>query len=153
MDDKFKFGELKERITKMKQELPQILANQAQNYFTDAFANQGFDNKPWKDVKRHDTSTSEYKYPIALRARKISSPILVGVYKGRSGGTLRRAISRCIQQVSFDRIVLRVSLPYAAAQNEGTNTIPARKFMGQSRELKRQQLETIDKFMRGLWGK
>lgn len=58
-DTKFKFGELKEKITRMKRELPITLASQAQNYFTESWQKQGFDGQPWKDVKRHDASTAE----------------------------------------------------------------------------------------------
>lgn len=153
MEDKFKFGILKENITRMKTELPLVLGNHAQNFFTRSWDNQGWDGKPWKDVKRHDTSTSEYKYPIKLRARKLSSPILVGVYKGRSGGFLRRATSRSLRSTTFQSVRLVVDLPYAAAQNEGNpdKGLPARPYMKQSRQLTKEQREKIKNFMDGLW--
>jgi hypothetical protein len=80
-DNKFKFGELKQKIEQMKKELPVILASDAQNYFVDSWQRQGWDGKLWQDVKRHDTDTKEFKYPIGLQARKLSSPILAGVYR------------------------------------------------------------------------
>ncbi len=153
MEDKFKFGQLKKNIEQMKRELPILLANQAQNYFVGAFGKHGFDKKQWKDVKRHDTSTPEYKYPIALRARKLSSPILVGVYKGRSGGTLRRAVSNSIQRATFTSVLLKVDLPYAAAQNEGSGDIPARPFMAKSAELTKMHQQKIKNYMGKLWDK
>lgn len=152
-DTKFQFSKLKEAIRVLKERLPIELANQAQNYFTDAFSKQGFDGQPWKGVKRHDTSTPEYKYPIALRARKISSPILIGVPKGRSGGTLRRAVSRSIRSATFQSIRLQVDLPYAAAQNEGNDTIPSRPFMKQSKELAKIQKQTIKAAMDAVFKK
>ena len=151
--DKFKFEELKQNIETMKRQLPVVLANQALNYFVESFEKQAWDGKAWPDVKRHDTSTPEYKYPIALRARKLSSPILVGVYRGRSGGTLRRAVASSIRSATFSSIKLVVGLPYAAAQNSGTENIPARPFMRDSPILQRQQRETIKRFMGNLWGK
>lgn len=155
MDNKFKFDELKQKIERMKRELPVVLANQAQNYFVASWDNQGWDGKPWQDVKRHDQGTSEYKYPKALRARKLSSPILVGVHRGRSGGTLRRAVSRCIRSTTWTSIKLMVDLPYAKAQNDGNpaRNLPARRFMGNSSRLQRMQKEKIKEFMAGLWEK
>ncbi|HEY4063201.1 MAG TPA: hypothetical protein VGM30_14945 [Puia sp.] len=147
MDNKFNFGQLKQAITRMKQDLPRQLANQAQNYFTDAFGKQGFDGQPWQDVKRHDTNTPEFKYPIGLQARKLSSPILVGVYRARSGGTLRRAVSRSIRSATWKSIKLQVDLPYAKAQFRGTDKIPARPNLQQSKELTAMQKETIRKAM------
>jgi hypothetical protein len=41
MDNKFKFGELKRKIERMKKELPIVLLNQAQNYFVEALERQG----------------------------------------------------------------------------------------------------------------
>ena len=152
-DNKFKFGELKQNIERMKRELPVILANQAVNYFVKSWDDQAFDGKAWKDVKRHDTSTPEYKYPIKLRARKLSSPILVGVYKGRSGGALRRAVAGSIKSATFNKIRLVVGLPYASAQNAGTDNIPARPYMKDSPILRQQQRAKIKEFMSGLWGK
>lgn len=151
MDNKFKFGELKDRIKALKERLPAELANQAQNYFVESWRNQGYDGQPWKDVKRHDTSTSEYKYPIKLRARKLSSPILVGVYKGRSGGRLRRAVSNSIRSKTFKSVKLRVDLPYAEAQNEGNGNLPARPFMKVSPILNQMHREKINQFMSDLW--
>jgi len=153
MEDKFKFGQLKKNIEKMKKDLPIILANQAQNYFVDAFSKQAFDGKGWKDVKRHDKTTPEYKYPIALRARKLSSPILVGVYRGRSGGALRRAVSNSIKRATFTSVLLQVDLPYAAAQNQGNANLPKRPFMAKSAELTRQHREKIKTYMGKLWEK
>lgn len=146
-DTKFQFGKLKQAVKVLKDQLPIQLANASQNYFVDAFAKQSFDGKAWKDVKRHDTNTKEYKYPIALRARKLSSPILIGVYKGRSGGDLRRQVGRSIRQVSFSKIVLQVDLKYAKAQFEGTDRIPARPNLRQSKELTVIQRQLIERAM------
>jgi len=153
MEDKFKFGEMKQKIEHMKRELPIVLANQAQNYFVDSWQRQGWDGTGWRDVKRHDQTTPEFKYPIGLQARKVSSPILVGVYRGISGGTLRAAVGNSIVSQTFNSIRLRVDLPYAKAQNEGTDDIPGRRFMGNSQILQPQQREKIKEYMGGLWGK
>lgn len=151
MEDKFKFGQLKKNIEQMKKELPVVLANQAQNYFVKSWDDQGYDGKGWQDVKRHDKNTPEYKYPIGLQARKLSSPILVGVYKGRSGGTLRRAVSRSIRKTTFTSVLLKVDLKYAAAQNEGNGNLQARPFMKESPILTQMHREKIKQYMSNLW--
>ena len=145
----FNFKQIIERIqTGVKKELPVQLANQAQNYFHRSFDNQGFDGQQWKDVKRHDPTTAEYKYPKLKGLSRRTSPILV------RSGALRTAVGRCIQQATFDKVRLSVALPYASVHNEGSDkkNIPKRQFFGQTAELTRMQDEKIKFFLDRVFG-
>lgn len=147
MSDNFHFNKLKVNILKLKSELPVILANQAQTYFTQTFTKQGWDGTSWKEVNRRKEGTNEYKYPKFKGLSRRTSPILVRT------GTLRRAVSNSIRSASFQSIKLVVDLPYAAAQNDGVpeHNLPRRHFMGNSHLLREQQVLKIKNYMNKLW--
>ena len=147
MEDKFKFGELQQRITKMKRDLPIKLANNSRLYFSATFKNQAWDGRPWQEVNRRIEGTQEYKYPKKKDLGRRTRPILVG--KGST--KLRRAVNNSIRVQSWPIVRLVVDLPYARRHNEGLNGMPKRQFMGNSPILHKQHLEIIDKFMRELW--
>lgn len=144
MDNKFLFGQLLKNLQTMKGEIPVILANQAQTFFTRTFTNQGWDGQPWQQVKRRIEGTSEYKYPKTKGLSRRTSPILVRT------GTLRRAVSNSIRSATFQSIRLVVDLPYAYNQNEGV-TIPKRHFMGNSPLLEQQQVLKIKQYIDKAW--
>jgi hypothetical protein len=138
MPNKFELDKLLNNVSRVKREVPILIANQAQNYFVSSFTKQGWsDTGAWKEVKRRIEGTTEYKYPAFKGLSRRTKPILV------MSGRLRRAVSGSIREATFDRIRLVVALPYAAAQNYGNNKIVARKFMGDSRELREKQLRLI----------
>lgn len=138
MANKFELDKLLNSVSRVKREVPIVLANQAQNYFVSSFRKQGWsDTGAWQEVQRRISGTPEYKYPAFKGLSRRTKPILV------MSGRLRRAVSSSIREATFDRIRLIVPLPYAAAQNYGTNKIVARKFMGDSRELREKQLRLI----------
>ena len=124
----------------MKDELPKLLANQAQNFFVASFTKQGWDGQSWKEVKRRQPGTSEYKYPKTKGLKRRTNPILIGSgYSGghgttTRGGTLRRKVSNSIKSQTFQSVRLVVDLPYAAAQNDGVpaHNLPRRHYMGNS---------------------
>jgi len=147
MEDKFKFGQLKERITKMRQELPVLLANDSRLYFSNTFKTQSWDGVPWQEVNRRIPGTPEYKYPKKKDLGRHTRPILVG--KGST--KLRRAVNNSIRVQSWPVVRLVVDLPYAQAHNEGLGKMPKRQFMGNSPILHSQHLERIDKYMKSLW--
>ena len=144
MDNKFLFGQLLKNLQTMKGEIPVILANQAQTFFTRTFTNQGWDGQPWQQVKRRIEGTPEYKYPKTKGLSRRTSPILVRT------GTLRRAVSNSIRSATFQSIRLVVDLPYAYNQNEGV-TIPKRHFMGNSPLLEQQQVLKIKQYIDKAW--
>lgn len=138
MANKFELDKLLNSVSRVKREVPILLANQAQNYFVSSFRKQGWsDTGNWKEVKRRTPGTPEYKYPAFSGLSRRTKPILV------MSGRLRRAVSASIREATFDRIRLTVPLPYAEALNYGTNKMVARKFMGDSRELREKQLRLI----------
>ena len=138
MANKFELDKLLNSVSRVKREMPIVLANQAQNYFVSSFRKQGWsDTGAWKEVNRRIEGTPEYKYPAFKGLSRRTKPILV------MSGRLRRAVSGSIRDATFERIRLVVALPYAAAQNYGNNKLVARKFMGDSRELREKQLKLI----------
>jgi hypothetical protein len=147
MEDKFKFGKLKENISKMRNDLPRVLANESQNFFSKSFTDQGWEGKSWQQVKRRIPGTPEYKYPKKKDLGRRRRPILVG--KGST--KLRRAVANSIRVTSWPIVRLIVDLPYARRHNEGLDNMPKRKFMGESNRLKQKHLATIKKFIRNLW--
>lgn len=138
-DNKFGTGKIIDNISKLKRELPILLANQAQRYFTNTFKEQGFDGSGWQEVKRRQPGTLEYKYPKNKGLSRRTTPILVRT------GKLRRAVSDSIRNATFESVKLVTAIPYASYHNEGTDKIPKRKFMGDSQKLRRKQIELIKK--------
>lgn len=144
-DNKFGFGKVLQNIERTKRELPIQLANQAQNYFTGSFTKQGWDSVHWKEVKRREPGTPEYKYPKKKGLSRRTSPILVRT------GTLRRAVSNSIRSATFQSVRLIVDLPYAKRHNDGLKDMPQRKFMGDSPVLRSMQRIKIGSFFNAVW--
>lgn len=143
MEDKFKFNKLKETIIKIHQDLPVILANQAQNYFVRSFDTQSWNGNSWEEVKRRIEGTPEYKYPLKKDLSRRTRPILIG--KGST--KLRRATSNSVRVKTWPIVRLIVDLPYAKAHNEGLGHMPKRQFMGITEELNKMHKEKIKKQM------
>lgn len=139
------FAKVKGNISLFKNELPKILGNQAQQYFVGSWQKQGWDGQQWQEVQRRIPGTKTYRYATsAMRSRAI----LV------ASGTLRRAVNDSIRKTTFNEIRLAVGdkeAPYAGYQNKGTDRIPKRQFIGQTKELTRMQKTTIDKAFMKVW--
>jgi hypothetical protein len=144
-DTKFGFGAVKANIQRMKTELPIVLANQAQNYFVESWQKQGWEGVGWKEVKRRQEGTPEYKYPKGKDLGRHTRAILVKT------GTLRRAVSNSIRSRSFNLIRLVVAVPYAEYLNDGTPKMVARTFMKDSAGLRLIQREKIKEFTDKVW--
>lgn len=147
MQNGFHFDRLKANLSRVKHELPPILANQAQNYFVASFTKQAWDGVGWREVKRRQEGTDEYKYPRFKGLSRRTSPILVRT------GRLRRAVSNSIKSATFQSVRLVVDLPQANAINEGDSTInmPRRRYMGNSPILMQQQKEKIKQYIDKVW--
>ena len=143
--NKFGFDVVKQKITAMKEELPKILANQAQTFFVKSWSNQAWEGEPWKEVKRRQEGTPEYKYPKKKGLGRRTRAILV------STGRLRRAVATSIRQQEFSRIRLVVDLPYAEVHNDGGEHMPARTFMKHSATLGAMQQQKIKEFTDKVW--
>ena len=142
---KFNFDKVLSKMEAVKNQLPRLLAKQAENYFTASFSNQGFNHKAWKEVKRRIEGTNEYKYPKRRGLSRRTKPILVGT------GALRRATSNSTRTLYPKFIRLVVDLPYAAVHNEGGENTPKRQFMGQTKELTQKQIKLIEGKIDEVW--
>jgi hypothetical protein len=78
MANTFGFDKVVKNLNQSKHDLLVLLSNQAQNYFLRSFKNQGFDGEAWKEVKRREPGTSEYKYPKKKGLKRRSQQILIG---------------------------------------------------------------------------
>lgn len=152
-DNKFYLGRVLDNITKLKRDLPIVLANQAQRHFSNSWKEQGFEGKPWKEVQRRIPGTDSYKYPMKKGLARRTRAILV------KSGELRRKVAASVRVARFERINLVVDLPYAVAHNEGTSNagrnhstvIPARPFMKDTPKLREMQIQKINEFVQKLW--
>ena len=137
----FDFKEKLAALKKLKQTLPRELGEIAANFFQDNFTKQGFDDSgvnPWKQVRRRIAGTPEYKYPKKKDLGRRTRAILV------KSGNLRRDIK--VRKARFDRIEVgtsRLTKDYASRHNYGEDKMPKRKFIGNSRNLKRKQKSHI----------
>lgn len=145
MGNKFELDKVINAMAQAKEDIPRLLANQAQNHFASSFKKGGWDGSPWKEVKRRIEGTKEYKYPMRKGLSRRTKPILV------QSGKLRRAVSMSARVVTWQRILLTVDLPYAERHNEGKDGMPKRKFMGHSSVLQDKQMKLINNYMKGVW--
>lgn len=122
-------------------DLPVVVGKTAVDLFTENFQNEGFkdgDIQKWKEVRRRENPRAKG----AMGIRKI----LTGI-TGDLGRSLKYAPGVAEVKITSD-------LPYAQAQNEGTTTagrgnnttIPARKFMGDSKDITEAIAKELDKF-------
>jgi hypothetical protein len=131
MANKFNIGELVKNIEEVKRTLPILLANQARRYFVNSWQQQGYEGTPWKEVKRREPGTPEYKYPKYKGLSRRTNPILV------SSGALRRDANNSIQSQTWDLVRLVSSLEYASYVNKD------RPFMKDSPGLRAKQVKLI----------
>lgn len=116
-----------------------------QNYFVQAFRNQGIGNEKWQEVKRRIPGTDEYRYPKKKGLSRRTKPILIKT------GELRRRVANSVVVADWERIKLLIDLPYAAAQNEGAKHIPARPFVRQTDQLTDKQVKLVEQYFNRIW--
>ena len=141
----FNLRQVRANLEATKRILPVKLAKLTENHFTQAFALGRLDDKIWPEVNRRKPGTKEYKYPKLRGLSRRTSPILVRT------GNLRRKTSKSIANATWAEVKLINDAPYAKAQNEGTDTIPARPFMIQTDNLTKLQKAEIDKQIMNIW--
>ena len=119
MADKFGFNAKIRALQKAKYDLPKTLAQVGQRYFQQQFQKAQWDGKPWAKRKKETKKTA-------------GKHLLV------SSGRLRQAMQNTIISVDWDSIKWGVdkNVPYARYLNFGTPHMPARKFMGDSKQLR-----------------
>lgn len=142
--DKFNFDKVIAAIERSKRTLPPRVGNETKNYFLSSWTKQGFGGEKWKEVQRRIAGTKAYKYAKpAARTRAI----LVG----KGSGRLRRDVANSLRVTTWDKIQFSVQNPYARYHNEGTEKLPKRQFVGQTRELTNKQLAIIKSELGGIW--
>lgn len=160
INEGFHFDRVLKQMQQVKNDLPILLANQAENYFSSSFKKQGFDGQQWEEVKRREEGTDEWKYPGGYGLSRRTNPILIGGgrIKGTAGGTLRRAVGNSIRSATFENITLIVDLSYAEIHNKGgmagrggSAAIPKRQFMGQTAELTQMQITKVNEYIDKIW--
>lgn len=147
MSNRFGLDEVIGKMRQARDELPRLIANQAQNHFSSSFKTSSFDNLKWKEVKRRIPDTPEYKYPKHKGLSRRTKPILIKT------GKLRRAVGMSARVVTWNSIRLVVDLPYAERHNEGKDGMPQRKFMGDSTLLREKQVKLINNYLGKIWQK
>lgn len=149
---KFNFEQVRKNIVAIKRDLPRLLANDAQNYFLSAFRKQGWNGKLWENVQRRMEDTAAYKYPKSKGLSRRTQPIL----QGRTG-KLRREVSNLAgrAQVRYSLYNFTVTLkmnqnvvPYARYILDGTDKMVARRYMGDSPELRKKLRSRIDSYLK-----
>jgi phage gpG-like protein len=139
-DNKLSFKEVMAKMETLKLELPRVLSNDTQRFFTQSFDKQGFTDKslePW--AKRKKPKKTDEGRAILVQS-----------------GRLRRAVANSARGVSFDKIDFIVDVPYAEIHNDGGlmgkgGTMPKRQFMGESAELTKRLIKKINLAVSKLW--
>jgi len=112
------------------------LAMVAKNYFVGSWKRQGFDGTSWAKRKTETKKTQ-------------GKAILVRT------GTLRKAVNNSLKTVTDKKVVFEVNMPkgeqYPKYLNEGTGKMPARPFMGYSKELNIQLMQKFEILSEKIW--
>ncbi len=138
MATKFNFDRVLKNMERLKRELPIVIANDTQNFFTRSWDKQGWEDaglKTWAPRAKETKKTMGKKIMI-------------------STGKLRRAVQNSIREKRFDKIRLVIdggSIPYAARHNYGTDGMPQRQFMGDSKALRKMQIAKIKTYIDKIW--
>ena len=159
----------------VKRDAATIIGKEAVNHFTENFKKQGFDGKPWKDVKRRDPKSTWYGHkhgantdlPSNHPRRKGAG----GKYKRRKSDSIThynpRATDRPILssertelensldfKAGTNKVTIKSDKDYAKVHNEGgtvkvygkhTSKVPARSFIGPSKVLDERIKKALDR--------
>jgi hypothetical protein len=136
---KFKFDKILDKLQQTKSTLPKVLANDAKRFFLASWNKQGWDDggiKPWAKRKK-ETKKTEGK-AILVRT-----------------STLRRAVATSLKTATFEKIKFEVTMPkgekYPIYLNEGTNKMPKRQFMGDSKTLRKLLEKKLNLAIKEIW--
>jgi phage gpG-like protein len=120
-------------------DLPIVVGKTAVDMFTENFDNQGFFGDPWQEVQRRKDT-----YTVRGKVRKNyakgvarTSPILVGVRYSGGAPVVNAELKRSLDYDPKPDGTVNVfsDKEYADYQNEGTDTIPQRQFIGEHPDL------------------
>lgn len=135
-----------------KEDLPEIIATAAVNFFHESFQNEGSTDKSlkkWADVKRRDPNSEWYGFSPTNKNRfsptRAQDKILIG------DGHLKDSIT---YKIKPDRVTISSDLPYAAVHNFGGQakvfgkkafTMKARPFIYHSEVLNKRIWDKFEK--------
>jgi phage gpG-like protein len=121
------------------------VAGVLQTHFSNSFADEGFTDESlqqWQQVKRRLPGTPEYKYPKFHDLDRRTRKILVGK------GTPVLSQSVQVMSASFTNgITVGTTVPYAAYHNTGTDKLPKREFIGDSKQMMTKVGNVFDKWL------
>jgi phage gpG-like protein len=117
-----------------------------------SFTEQAFDGKAWQEVQRRISGTNANKY--AKPASKTRAILI-------QSGKLRRAVSTSLRFATFDKIEFLIdggTIPYAKVHNDGDRAgrgagfiMPKRRFIGDTKELRKKQVDIIVNEIDNIW--
>lgn len=153
---------LREMTQVVKKEIPTVLRVQGLNFIKRNFQQQGFDDgglRRWKprktvdsqgrDITRYRTSRVGKRGTLNRYGRRIGKrAILTGHNSG--GNKLRNSFKARIER---NKVVLYTYKPYAERHNEGLDGMPERRFIGNSRTLKHNIEQEVERLFRKVFKK
>jgi phage gpG-like protein len=132
MANNFNFGEIASKIKSI--DLSLDMANTAKNDFLNNFKTQSFEGKAWKKRK----STKDPGRNLLVKSGRLRRDVSNSVSTGHKNSNLS--------------YTLVVNNPYAGYNNEGTNKMPQRQFVGMTPELNKKLLLKISQRLNKVWG-
>lgn len=158
----------------------EVIGSEAVKYYRNSFEKQSFDGKPWKDVKRRDSSSSWYGFQYGAKQKKPanhpSRKRTKRPYKARKSNPItnfakvatktdilssqRSELENSIgYKIQGKSIVIFSDKPYAKVQNEGglisvfgkrTVKLSKRQFIGYSSQLEKIILHKLSQKFKNL---
>ena len=120
-------------FVKLKNTLMRSIANNSLTFFKV----KNFDSESFQD-----TPMSKKWAPRKSKKDDAGRRLLVKTGRGRQSIT--------IKQISPDKALIAADAPYMKYHNDGTKTLPQRKFMGKSNKLDRETMDMINKKIRAI---
>lgn len=139
---KFGFDKLKKEFERDIDEVTKKMAKISSVHFVESFSRQSWDGVKWKEVQRRIQGTNAYKYPKNKGLQRRTKPILV------NKGTLRRAVNNSLKSANKGTIIFEINSDYAIFQNEGTDRIDKRQFIGWSKYLQARFINMLKNELR-----
>ena len=131
MANKFNFGQISAKFKSL--DLSLLMANTAKNDFLDNFKKESFEGKPWQKRK----SDKQAGRKLLVKTGRLRRDVSNSVSEGHKNSNLS--------------YTLVVNNPYAAFNNEGTNKMPQRQFVGMTPELNKKLLLKINQKIMRIW--
>ena len=132
MANRFNFGQIARKMQSI--DLSLDMANTAKNEFLDNFKKQSFNGKAWAKRKNNKDAGRNLLVKSGRLRRDVSNSVSTGIKNSNLSYTLI------------------VQNPYAGYNNDGTNKMPQRQFVGMTPELNKKLLLKISQKINKIWG-